>query len=171
MRPLRSVGRLVAAVPPLILAITTGLAAPGLAADAKCSLYPSLEEVIRVAVRPPNDTGKKTVQAAVLGIMPGAVRDVRETYTFYAERAHGPRIPLQLEGPVTDDELERRFGKTPRHSYETYWILPVPAPDDKTRIAITYHHFESGRNDATGAPCSVEFYRTILTIEATHFAE
>jgi hypothetical protein len=156
----------VAGIPPLILAIATGLAHPARAADAKCSLYPSLEEVIRVAVPPQNDVGKKTARATLLGIMPGAVRDIREAYTFYAERAHGPRVPLQIEGPVSDDELERRFGKTLTHSYETYWILPIPAADDKARISITYHHFESGRDDATGAPCSVEFYRTILMIEA-----
>lgn len=157
-----------ARIMPLVVAIATGLAHPARAADAKCSLYPSLEEVIRVAVPPRNDVGKMSGRATVLGIVPGAVRDVREAYMFYAERAHGPRVPLQIEGPVLDDELERRFGITRTQSYETYWILPIPVADDKARVSITYHHFETGRDDTTGTPCSVEFYRTILTIEATN---
>ncbi len=129
-----------------------------------CIPYPSVTENFRVIVPPSDDPMSRGGRAIVLASSPGWERNLSSRYHFWAERAGGSPVELTIEGPVSRDAAERRFGTISLRGIHTFWVLPVPVADEQGDRVITVRYKESGYRPTTNEACALDIRIPLVTI-------
>jgi len=140
---------------------------PATTNEADCVLYPSVSQSIRVAVQPSVDRIDKRTRAIVLAINPGWEEAVAK-YHFAVEASDRPPVDVPIEGPFPRELIEKRFGTFWVPGYATYWVLPVPAPDEQVDVTVTATHGEPGFNPRTNGACTLILHASLVKIGAKH---